>query len=66
MSAEAVHCFLDTNVLVYAMSSSPEERDKKETAIHLVETADFGLSAQVLQELYVTLTRKVRARVPPD
>lgn len=28
-------------------------------ALELISTADFGISAQVLQEFYVTLTRKV-------
>ena len=59
-------CFLDTNVLVYAVSSSGAEAAKKARALELIETADFGLSAQVLQELYVTVTRKARCPLPPD
>lgn len=58
----SVECFLDTNVLVYAAAGSGPEKAKREQALELIETADFGLSAQVLQEFYVTVTRK--AEVP--
>jgi predicted nucleic acid-binding protein len=63
MSAEA---FLDTNVLIYAVSSDPAESEKKGKAIDLIENSDFGLSAQVLQEFYVTVTRKIALPLPPD
>lgn len=56
----SVECFFDTNVLVYAVSAAAEDRAKRERALELIETADFGLSTQVLQELYVTVTRKIR------
>ena len=56
----SVECFFDTNVLVYAVSAAAEDRAKQERALDLLETADFALSTQVLQELYVTLTRKIR------
>ncbi len=62
----SVEAFLDTNVLVYAVSSSPAEAAKKERALGLIEHVDFGLSAQVLQELYVTVTRKIARPLPPD
>ena len=62
----SVDCFLDTNVLVYAGSSSPGEAAKKTRALELVEQADFGLSAQVLQELYVTVTRKISIPLSPE
>jgi predicted nucleic acid-binding protein len=61
-----VECFIDTNVLVYAVSSSPAEATKKARAVDLIESTDFGLSAQVLQELYVTLTRKIARPLAPD
>jgi predicted nucleic acid-binding protein len=32
----------------------------------LVQHCNFGLSAQVLQEFYVTVTRKIRKPLPPD
>lgn len=62
----SVECFLDTNVLVYAVSSAAGEAEKKEQALKLIETTDFGLSTQVLQEFYVTVTGKLRAPLPPD
>lgn len=62
----SVECFLDTNVLVYAASSSPEDSDKQARALELIERADFGLSAQVLQEFYVTVTRKIRVPMSPE
>jgi predicted nucleic acid-binding protein len=62
----SVECFLDTNVLVYAVSSAPEDAAKKSRAIEIIEHADFGLSAQVLQEFYVTVTRKIETPLSPD
>lgn len=61
-----VDAFLDTNVLIYAVSSSPAESAKKERALELIEQIDFGLSAQVLQEFYVNVTRKIAQPLPPD
>src|SRR3954454_6387256 len=65
-SSMSVDCFLDTNVLVYAVSSAEGDASRRATALNLVERADFGLSAQVLQEFYVTVTRKIRKPLPPD
>lgn len=48
---------LDTNVLLYAISSSPDEADKRHIARELLSGADWGLSIQVLQEFYVNATR---------
>ncbi len=61
-----VECFLDTNVLVYAASSSRNEAAKRERALKLVQEADFGLSAQVLQEFYVTVTSKMKKPMAPE
>jgi predicted nucleic acid-binding protein len=63
MNADA---FLDTNVLIYAVSSSPAESVKKERALELIEHSDFGLSAQVLQEFYVNVTRKISLPLSSD
>jgi len=63
MSAE---CFLDSNVLVYAVSSAEVDAPKRTKALDLVRRADFGLSAQVLQEFYVTVTRKIRKPLAPE
>lgn len=56
MSAES---FLDTNILVYAAASDPAEAFKREASLTLIEREEFALSAQVLQEFYVTVTRKL-------
>jgi len=62
----SVDSFLDTNVLIYAVSSSPAESGKKERALELIQHADFGLSALVLQEFYVNVTRKIARPLAPD
>ncbi len=53
--------FVDTNVLVYAHDSSAGEKHKRATRIilDLWETGAGILSTQVLQEFYVTVTRKI-------
>jgi predicted nucleic acid-binding protein len=62
----SVDCFLDTNILVYAISSAESDVAKRTKALELVQHCNFGLSAQVLQEFYVTVTRKIRKPLPPD
>jgi predicted nucleic acid-binding protein len=62
----SVDCFLDTNVLVYALSSAEADEAKSRKALDLVQSSEFGLSAQVLQEFYVTVTRKIRKPVTPE
>jgi predicted nucleic acid-binding protein len=62
----SVDCFLDTNVLVYAVSSAEADAAKRAKALDLVRQTDFGLSAQVLQEFYVTVTRKIRKPLAPE
>lgn len=52
--------FLDTNVLLYAVSSSPAERPKASVAAAILKQRDLALSAQVLQEFYVQATRETR------
>lgn len=53
--------FFDTNVLVYLFDSdSPDKRRKaRELFESHVEAGDLLLSTQVLQEFYVTVTRKL-------
>ena len=60
-----VECFFDTNVLVYAASSSRADAAKRTQALKLIEESDFGVSAQVLQEFYVTVTRKFQRPLAP-
>jgi len=62
----SVDAFLDTNVLIYAVSASPDESAKKERALELIEQIDFALSAQVLQEFYVNVTTKIALPLAPD
>jgi predicted nucleic acid-binding protein len=52
--------FVDTNVLLYAVSRSPDERPKAAAALALLEADDLVLSVQVLQEFYVQVTRASR------
>ena len=49
--------FVDTNILLYAVSTTAEERDKTMIALSLLEHDDLALSLQVLQEFYVQATR---------
>ena len=53
--------FVDTNVLLYAISRDPREIEKAALANELLATRDLGLSVQVLQEFYVQATRESRA-----
>ena len=50
--------FFDTNVLVYAAAGAGKDEPKRRRAIELIETMDFGISAQVLQEFFVTVVKK--------
>src|SRR5689334_678955 len=54
--------FVDTNVLVYAFdkSSSPKKDAAQRLIDELMEEDRLRVSTQVLQELFVTLTRKVK------
>lgn len=52
--------FVDTNILLYAVSRDPDEGPKAEIATELLMNRDLGLSAQVLQEFYVQATRATR------
>jgi predicted nucleic acid-binding protein len=53
--------FVDTNVLLYAISSASEEQAKAQRAGELLSARDLALSVQVLQEFYVQATRASRA-----
>ena len=53
-------CFLDTNVLLYAVSTTPSEAPKRQLARYLLAEDDWTLSVQVLQEFYVQATRATR------
>jgi predicted nucleic acid-binding protein len=53
--------FVDTNVLLYAISRGTDDDDKAERANALLDAGDVALSVQVLQEFYVQATRETRA-----
>ena len=57
MPAEA---FIDTSILLYAASTSEDEAAKRAKARQVLAQPDWGLSVQVLQELYVNLIRPPR------
>ncbi len=52
--------FVDTNVLLYSISTQPAEAAKAEVARVILADRDLMLSVQVLQEFYVQATRKNR------
>ena len=64
MSAEA-RSFVDTNVLVYAHDATAgTKRDQARALVRdLWESGDGCLSVQVLQEFFVTVTRKIPLRL---
>ena len=59
--------FVDTNVLLYAISKDPAERQKAEIAIDILDSPleQLALSVQVLQEFYVQATRVSRQGALP-
>ena len=60
--------FVDTNVLVYAFDSADPTRHRSATQLlsRLMDEDRLRLSTQVLQEFYVTMTRKARPLWSPD
>jgi predicted nucleic acid-binding protein len=50
--------FFDTNILVYAAIGTGRDEPKRKRALELIASEDFGTSAQVLQEFFVTVVRK--------
>jgi len=52
--------FVDTTVLLYAISTADSEAEKRRRANAVLDDADLGLSVQVLQEFYVQATRPGR------
>lgn len=53
--------FVDTNVLLYAVSRKDQEREKAHRANVILTSRDLGLSVQVLQEFYVQATHDHRS-----
>jgi predicted nucleic acid-binding protein len=52
--------FVDTNILLYAISRDPKEQDKAARANDILAARDVALSVQVLQEFYAQATRASR------
>jgi predicted nucleic acid-binding protein len=57
--------FFDTNVLVYAAVGTGRDERKRKRALELIESTEFGTSAQVLQEFYVTVVKKASRPLSP-
>lgn len=59
--------FVDTNILLYAISKDPAERRKTDIAIEILDSpvGELALSVQVLQEFYVQATRVSREGALP-
>jgi predicted nucleic acid-binding protein len=57
--------FFDTNVLVYAAIGTGKDEPKRKRALELIESEDFGTSAQVMQEFFVTVVRKASRPFSP-
>ena len=56
----SVECFLDTNVIVYAVDTTRGAAHKRQIARKILRDGNFGVSTQVLQEFYVTATKKLK------
>ena len=52
--------FLDTNILIYAVSPAAEDAAKRNVALEILSGSELALSTQVLQEFYVQATRPSR------
>lgn len=53
--------FIDTNVVLYSVSTSEQERAKREVARRVLESHDLCVSTQVLGEFFHQATRSTRA-----
>jgi predicted nucleic acid-binding protein len=58
--------FVDTNILLYAASTDSGEAGKRNRAREILAGVGWGLSVQVLQELYVNLIRPSRCAMSHD
>lgn len=52
--------FVDTNILLYRISSDPREKEKQAIATRILEAGDLFVSVQVFQEFYCQATRSTR------
>ena len=68
MNAEEAPAFVDTNILVYALAADDPKRAPLAQGLirRLMVNQALHTSTQILQELYVTLTRKIRKPMLAD
>jgi predicted nucleic acid-binding protein len=68
MSAEAPRDFVDANILVYALDASAGRKQQAAQRLleRLWESNTGCVSLQVLQEFFVTVTRKVAKPLPVE
>ncbi len=52
--------FVDTNVLLYAVSTARNEQKKARIAREILDANDLALSVQVIEEFYVQATRTTK------
>ena len=57
----AVRAFVDTNILVYLFGADDRPKQAAARELLLNDDLDLVLSTQVLNEFYVTVTRKIAA-----
>ena len=58
--------FIDTNILLYAISTAEAEAEKRTIARQILLRTDLAFSVQVFQEFYVQATRQSGAQVAPE
>lgn len=63
MSADE-RTFVDTNVLVYAVDATEPQKRRRALELLTSAPATIAISAQVLGEFYVTVTRKLPSPLP--
>ena len=57
--------FVDTNILLYAITTQADEAEKTRKAKAILSNPELTLSVQVLQEFYVNATRKISRPLTP-
>jgi predicted nucleic acid-binding protein len=58
--------FVDTNILLYAGSNSPDDQAKRQVARQVLSQPGISFSAQVLQEFYSAAVTKQRLKMTHD
>jgi predicted nucleic acid-binding protein len=55
-----IPAFVDTNVLLYAVSTNPSEADKRDATRAILVAGNYEFSVQVEQEFFVNATGKLK------